>query len=86
MIIAEQYIQEGIRIRKVYIQNLKEILKLEPEVIGRKDEFDKITKEMERVVNSDLNEVRKALDLDNKLLQIEKEIKSIQDKIRPYSD
>ena len=43
--IAEQYINEGLRIRKAYIQNLKEILKQEPIILERKNFFEKI-KEM----------------------------------------
>ena len=45
--IAEQYINEGIRIRKVYIQNLKEILKQEPIIFERKKIFEKLKDDME---------------------------------------
>lgn len=82
--IAEQYINEGIRIRKVYIQNLKEILKQEPIIAERKKSFQKIQSEMESVVESELNDVRKTLELNSKLISIEKEINKIQDIIRPY--
>jgi len=84
--IAEQYINEGIRIRKVYIQNLKEILKQEPIILARKKNFEELQNEMETIVNSDLNEVRKTLELNSKLMVLEKEIKYIQDVIRPYYD
>lgn len=84
--IAEQYINEGIRIRRTYIQNLKEILKQEPEIIKKKATFDKLRNEMESIVKSDLNEIRKTLELDSKLLILEKEIKKIQDIIKPYYD
>ncbi len=73
--IAEQYIKEGIRIRKNYIYNLKEILKQEPIIFQRKSVFEKLQNEMESVVKSDLNEMRKTLELGNKLLVLEKEIK-----------
>lgn len=82
--IADQYINEGIRIRKVYIQNLKEILKQEPIIEERKKAFQKIQNEMESVVESELNDVRKTLELNSKLISIEKEINKIQDIIRPY--
>ena len=82
--IAEQYINEGIRIRKLYIQNLKEILKEEPKIMSRKTSFEKLQEEMGSIVNSDLNEIRKTLELDKKLIHLEKEIKSIQDIIKPY--
>ena len=82
--IAEQYINEGLRIRKAYIQNLKEILKQEPIILERKNFFEKIKDEMEATVKSDLNEVKKMLELNNKLIVIEKEIKNIQDIIKPY--
>ena len=44
--IAEQYINEGIRIRKAYLQNLKEILKEEPKIMSRKTSFEKLQTEM----------------------------------------
>ena len=84
--IAEQYINEGVRIRKIYIQNLKEILKQEPFIFERKKIFEKIKDDMEVTVKSDLNEIRKTLDLNNKLIVLEKEIKIIQDIVRPYYD
>jgi len=84
--IAEQYINEGVRIRKIYIQNLKEILKQEPFIFERKKIFEKIKDDMETTVKSDLNEIRKTLELNNKLIVLEKEIKIIQDIVRPYYD
>lgn len=84
--IAQQYINEGIRIRKVYIQNLKEILKLEPSILERRSTFDKIQAQMDDVVNSDKNEIRKTLDLNSKLMELEKEINGIQNLIKPYYD
>jgi predicted nucleic acid-binding Zn-ribbon protein len=82
--IAEQYINEGIRIRKEYIRNLKEILKLEPLILEKRKSFDKIQEQMENIVYSDLNAVRKTLDLNGRLMDMEKEIKNIQDTIRPF--
>jgi len=84
--IAEQYINEGIRIRKVYVKNLREILKLEPTISAKKKEFDKLKEEMTHVINSDLNEIRKTVEMNSKLMEIEREIKNIQELIRPYSD
>jgi len=84
--IAEQYINEGIRIRKAYLQNLKEILKEEPKIMSRKTSFEKLQTEMSDVVKSDLNEMRKTLELNEKLIYLEKEIKGIQDIIKPYYD
>jgi L-2-hydroxyglutarate oxidase LhgO len=84
--IAEQYINEAKRIRRIYIQNIKEILKQEPIIEERKNVAKKIQKEMDIAVQSDLNDVRKTLELNNKLLVLEKEIKKIQDIIKPFSD
>ena len=84
--IAEQYIKEGLRIRKCYIQNLKEIIKQEPVIFERKKVFEQLKDEMESTVKSDLNDVRKILELNNKLIYIEKEIIIIQDIIKPYYD
>ena len=84
--IAEQYINEGIRIRKSYIQNLKEILKQEPIIFERKTIFEKLKDDMEATVTSDINEARKILELNNKLITIEKEIRVIQSIIKPYYD
>jgi hypothetical protein len=86
MMIAEQYIKEGIRLRKSYIENLKEILKQEPSINERKKTFDEIKDEMEKIVYSDLNDVRKTLILNNKLMELDKEIKKVQDIVRPYYD
>ena len=82
--IAEQYINEGIRIRKSYMQNLKQIIKEEPKIMARKTSFEKLQEEMGNIVKSDLNEMRKTLELNEKLIFLEKEIKYIQDIIRPY--
>lgn len=84
--IAEQYIQEGIRIRKSYIKNLKEILKQEPIIQDRKIKFQELQKEMESIVNSDLNDVRKTLQLNEKLIILDKEMKKVQDIIKPFHD
>lgn len=84
--IAEEYIREGIRIRKSYIRNLEEIIKQEPIIFERKKVFEQLKDDMESTVNSDLNDIRKTLELNNKLIFLEKEIKSIQDIIRPYYD
>lgn len=82
--IADQYINEGIRIRKTYIKNLKEILKKEPLILEKKKIFESLQIEIESVVNSDLNEIRKTLELTNKLAGLEKEIKYIQNIIKPF--
>lgn len=84
--IAEQYINEAKRIRRIYLQNIKEILKQEPIIEERKNFAKKIQNEMDIAVQSDLNDVRKTLELNNKLLVLEKEIKKIQDIIRPFYD
>jgi len=84
--IAEQYINEAKRIRRIYIQNIKEILKQEPIIEERKNVAKKIQKEMDIAVQSDLNDVRKTLELNNKLLILEKELRKIQDIIRPFYD
>ena len=84
--IAEQYIKEGIRLRKSYIENLKEILNQEPAINDRKKAFENLRDEMEKLVFSDLNDVRKTLVLNNKLMEIDKEIKNIQEIIKPYYD
>jgi len=82
--IAEQYINEGIRLRKTYIENLREILKQEPIINERKKYFDQIKDQMEKIVFSEINDVRKTLELNNRLMDLDKEIKRIQELIRPY--
>ena len=84
--IAEQYLNEGIRIRKSYLENIKMIVKEEPRMMERKKYFEKIQHEMNVIVKSDINEVRKMLELNEKLIYLEKEIREIQDIIKPYYD
>jgi hypothetical protein len=66
------------------MQNLKQIIKEEPKIMDRKTSFEKLQEEMGNIVKSDLNEMRKTLELNEKLIFLEKEIKYIQDIIRPY--
>jgi RecG-like helicase len=84
--IAEQYINEGARLRKSYLENLKEILNQEPFINSRKNTFEKLKGEMESLVFSDVNDIRKTMELNNKLIILEKEIKNIQDIIKPFYD
>ena len=64
--ISEQYIREATRIRKLYLENIKEIIKIEPKIMERKKSFEKIQHEMNAVITSDLNEIRKTLELNEK--------------------
>lgn len=82
--ISEQYINEGIRIRTDYIKNLNEILKYEPEILNKKNLCENIQKDMETIVFSDKNSIMKQMELNSKLILLEKEIKYIQDKIKPF--
>lgn len=84
--IAEQYINEAKRIRQEYLKNLSQILTQEPKVEERKKEGLRIQEEISDIINSDLNEVKKILELNNRLLILEKEIVSIQNIVRPYSE
>lgn len=85
--IAEQYIQEGIRLRKAYLENLREIIKQEPVIYSRKKNFEELKVEMENIVfSSEMNDIKKTLELNNKLIVLEKEMKTIQDIIKPYYD
>lgn len=84
--IAEQYIKEGARLRKSYIENLKEILNQEPIINERKKIFEEIKEQMEKVVYSELNDVRKTLELNTKLIDLDKEIRKVQIIIKPYYD
>ena len=69
--IADQYIMEGIRLRKTYIENLKQILVQEPVIYQKKTAFDNLRNEMEGIVKSDLNEIMKTIELNNKLIALE---------------
>lgn len=84
--ISEQYINEAKRIRQEYLKNLSQILTQEPKVEERKKEGLRIQEEISDIINSDLNEVKKILELNNRLLILEKEIVSIQNIVRPYSE
>ena len=84
--IAEQYIKDGVRLRRSYIENLKEILKQEPAINDRKQVFEDLKTEMEKIVYSDLNDVRKTLELNNKLNVLDKEIRKVQEILKPYYD
>jgi len=82
--ISEQYINEAVRIRKSYLQNIKEIIDQEPIIMKKKELFQKIQDEMKTIVYSDVNDIRKTMDLNEKLIYLEREIKSIQSIIQPY--
>jgi len=84
--LAKQYIDEGVRIRKTYLYNLKEILKEEPKILKKKTQFEKLSSDMESVVKSDKNDIRKTLELNSALILLEKEIISIQKIVQPYYD
>lgn len=84
--IAEQYINEAKRIRRIYLQNIREIVKQEPKVIERRNFAHKTQEEMEITVHSDVNDLKKSLELNSRLLVLEKEINAIQDIIRPFYD
>ncbi len=85
--IAEQYIQEGIRLRKAYLENLKGIIKQEPIIYSRKKNFEELKVEIENIVfSSEINDIRKTLELNNKLVILEKEMKVIQDIVKPFYD
>lgn len=84
--IDEIFINEGIRIRKVYIYNMTELIKQEPIVLKKKEEIEILQEEMKSIVNSELNDVRKTLELNKNLLIMEREIKVIQDMVKPYND
>lgn len=85
MTIPKQYITEAERIRKIYLSNMKEIVRLEKFVDVEKDKIVEFQKELESIIKDpDLSDVRKTLTLNNRLLDIERSIKKIQDSIKPY--
>lgn len=84
--ISEEYINEAKRIRIEYLNNLKYIIDEEPKVEDRKKEGLKIQDEMKDILNSEFNDVRKTIELNNKLMVLEKEIIAIQNIIKPYSE
>lgn len=84
--ISKQYINEAVRIRKEYLNNLEHIVNQEEKIMNKKDDFQKIQDEIQAIVFSDLNEIRKTLSINEKLIYLEKEIKSIQSIIKPYYD
>ena len=84
--ISEEYINEAKRIRIEYLNNLKYIIDEDPKVEDRKKEGLKIQDEMKDILNSEFNDVRKTIELNNKLMVLEKEIIAIQNIIKPYSE
>jgi len=85
MTIPKQYITEAERIRKIYLSNMKEIVRLEKFVDVEKNKIVEFQKELESIIKDpDLSDVRKTLTLNNRLLDIERSIKKIQDSIKPY--
>jgi len=84
--IGEQYINEAIRIRKTYFENLNHILNQENNINDKKKIILKIQEDMGFVVKSDLNGIKKTLELNNKLVFLEKEITNIYNIIKPYHD
>lgn len=84
--ISEHYIKDGIRIRKEYLKNLKKILELEPFIMEKKKVFESMRSEMEYIVKFELKDIKKTLELNEKLLSLDKEMKDIQDVVRPFHD
>jgi len=84
--IAKEYINEAVRIRKTYLQNLENIVNQESKIMDRKNDYQKIQDEIKDIVFSDLNDIRKTMVINEKLIYLEKEIKNIQSIIKPYYD
>lgn len=85
--IPQQYINEGVRIRQIYMENLREILKLEDSIIKEKNNLEKVKKEAELIVKDpDISEARKKLTLNQKLYEMDKNIRTIQNTIKPFYD
>lgn len=72
------FIEQAKHIRREYIKNSKEISKCEDKIEIYKNELDIIQNEL----NGKMNET----DLLNKLILVEKNIKSIENIIQPYID
>lgn len=79
-----QYINEGVRIRKKYLENIIKIAEKEPIIEHRKKEFYKIHDEMELIVKSDINNFKKTVELNGKLILLDREISQVQEIIKPY--
>ena len=85
MTIPAHYINEGLRIRKIYLSNLKEIIKLEADIENEKKKLETLKADaIDIATNKDISEVRKTLTLNNKLNDMENSIKVIQNAIRPF--
>lgn len=79
------YINEAVRIRTEYFKSLEKIIKEEKPLLEKKEKIDEIKDKMEKTVyDNDMNDITKRLKLNNDLMNIEKFIKEIQNKIRPH--
>ena len=80
------YINEAMRIRKKYINSLKNILKEESAIQEKKEEVDKLQDNMESIVDKDMNDITKRLKLNDDLIKMERLINQVQNRIRPHYD
>jgi len=78
------YIDEAIRIRKSYIKSINNILNEEKLLLKKKEEIDKIYKNITNIIDSELHDVTKRLKLNEQLINTEKIINNIQKRIRPH--
>ena len=85
MKIPQQYITEAQRIRTSYLHNMGEILRLEKFIDVEKNKLKVFQEELGNVVKDpDISDVKKVFTLNNKLLDMDRSIKKVQDAIKPF--
>lgn len=80
-ILAKQYIEEAVRIRKEYINNLKLILSKQDIIKQYAEEIDKTKDALSDI---DLTDEGNKQKVNETLILLEKNIKDINDEINPY--
>lgn len=81
--IHERYIDEAVRIRKDYLNNIKNIQEKENIIVGYKDKIEKTMVNIEQYITADVSEQVKS-ELNNELINMEKDIRKINEELEPF--
>ena len=83
-IIDKFYLDEARRIRIEYLENLDEINKRVPFINKYKDKIQSYTKELERIVGSNMQDTIKETEFIKSLENLNKDVETLEREMNPY--